>query len=219
MYTSETCVLRVSRPGVLQGRGTSAVSNLVMRKRRKMLNPPCSSPNFFRMGCRLYFKISRCISWLPSGLQNTRPLRPAANELAQHRGQCPGRVHHTPVSGIRVLRFHVVLELSALGFLDNLQSSEVFDGWNECRGRVLPRPASAHSPRVAHTTCRYGSSASRRITSISSLSTVGWFCSSISGASIKSSSQSRGKVASPSLVPRRGHHGFDDVHVVADRCR
>ena len=35
--------------------GTSAVSSFVMRKRRKMLSPPCSSPNFFRMGCKLCF--------------------------------------------------------------------------------------------------------------------------------------------------------------------
>ena len=40
-------------------------------------------------------------------------------------------IHHPPVSAIRVLRFHVVLQLAALGFLDNVQSSEVgMDGTN-----------------------------------------------------------------------------------------
>jgi hypothetical protein len=57
---------RVSDQVCCKAAGTSAVSSLVMRKRRKMLSPPCSSPNFFRMGCKLCFKISRCTSWLPS---------------------------------------------------------------------------------------------------------------------------------------------------------
>ncbi len=77
MYTSDTCDFACPDQVCCKAAGTSAVSSLVMRKRRKMLGPPCSSPNFFRMGCKLCFKISRCISWLPSGLLKTRPVHPA----------------------------------------------------------------------------------------------------------------------------------------------
>ena len=46
-----------------------------------MLSPPCSSPNFFRMGCKLYFRISRCEICDPSFSQNAKPLRRAPTDL------------------------------------------------------------------------------------------------------------------------------------------
>jgi len=54
------------------------------------------------MGCRLCFRISRCMSWLPSGLQNQTTCS-AAHEVTQHRGQRLGQIDHPPVPGIRVL--------------------------------------------------------------------------------------------------------------------
>jgi hypothetical protein len=76
--------------------------------------------------------------------------RSAAHELTQHCGQGLGQIHHPPVPGIRVPRFHVVLKLSALGFLDNLQGAEIFmDGTNveaECfRG---PHRPTAREQRI-----------------------------------------------------------------------
>ena len=49
--------------------------------------------------------------------------RSAAYEVKQHRRQGLRQIHHAPVPGISVLRFHVVLKLSALGFLHNLQGA------------------------------------------------------------------------------------------------
>src|ERR1700751_6137890 len=72
--------------------------------------------------------------------------RAAAHELTQHRGQArtdppPARAWNPRPEALRAW-------LSA-------QSPKCgsLHGWNECRDRVLPRPASAHSPRATHTTC------------------------------------------------------------------
>jgi hypothetical protein len=66
--------------------------------------------------------------------------RSAADELTQHRSQGLGQIHHSPVPGIRVLRFHVVLKLSALGFLDNLQGAEIFMDGTNVEAECFPGP-------------------------------------------------------------------------------
>lgn len=42
-----------------------------------VVSPPCCSSSFFRMGCRLSLRMSRCEICEPSSSQNTRPLRRA----------------------------------------------------------------------------------------------------------------------------------------------
>ena len=46
-----------------------------------VVSPPCCSSSFFRMGCRLYLRMSRCEICEPSSSQNTRPLRGAPAAL------------------------------------------------------------------------------------------------------------------------------------------
>jgi hypothetical protein len=187
LYTSDTRDFAVSRPGMLQCRWNLRGFYFGDAEVPENVEPTLFEPQFFQDVVQAMFQNIPLHQLAAVRFTENQTTRSAAHELTQHRGQGLGQIRQPPVPGIRVLRFHLVLKLSALGFLHNLQCAEVFiDGTNveaECfPARIGPQPASnAYN-------MRYGSLASCRIAVISPRSTVGCFCSSTSGTSMNSSS-------------------------------
>jgi hypothetical protein len=67
-----------------------------------MLNPPCSSPSFFRMGCRLYFRILPLHELATVRFTKNQTTRSAAHEVTQHHWHRAGfRLYWAWVSRVR----------------------------------------------------------------------------------------------------------------------